>query len=302
MSNTLGNVEIMTNEQLVIRIKAHMDEADNMLQLWQQNKGFIYKTAKKYSQYVEMDDLLQEGYLGLCEAVRHYEPEQGTLFMTYAAFWIKQQIYRYVENCCSVVRISSGTRGEVLHYKKIYAEYRKWYGKDPSDKEMKAFLGVSIERLEDIKKALRMSKIESLSKPIGGEEEDLLLSDMAASDEDIEEDVISRLDKEQVYKDLWEVVDGLPEKSREVIKLRYQERMTFKEIAESMGENKYQVCNHEDRGLRLLRHPNRSRVFQAYYEEYLSPAPIHHVSVGKFNRTWTSSVEAEILRRCEVRS
>ena len=43
----------------------------------------------------------------------------------YASFWIKQQMYRYVENCYSVIRISSGTRAEVLRYKKIYAEYKK---------------------------------------------------------------------------------------------------------------------------------------------------------------------------------
>lgn len=69
--------------------------------------------------------MLQEGYLGLCEAVKHYEPEQETTFLRYASFWIKQQMYRYVENCCSVIRISSGTRTEVLRYKKIYAEYKK---------------------------------------------------------------------------------------------------------------------------------------------------------------------------------
>ena len=56
----------MTNEQLVIRVKAGEDTAGNMLKLWQQNKGFIAKMAKKYQGYAEMDDLMQEGYIALC--------------------------------------------------------------------------------------------------------------------------------------------------------------------------------------------------------------------------------------------
>ena len=59
----------MTNEQLVALIRAGDNEAENMLVLWQQNKGFIYKIAMKYQGYAEIEDLLQEGYLGLCEAV-----------------------------------------------------------------------------------------------------------------------------------------------------------------------------------------------------------------------------------------
>ena len=65
-----GTTENVTTEQLVALIRAGENEADNMLKLWNRNKGFVFKTAKKYSGYAEMDDLMQEGYLGLCEAVR----------------------------------------------------------------------------------------------------------------------------------------------------------------------------------------------------------------------------------------
>ena len=76
----------MTNEELVIRIQNHIDEADNMLQLWQQNTGLIATIAKKYSGYEDFDDLMQEGYIGLCNAVTAYNLEEGARFSTYAAF------------------------------------------------------------------------------------------------------------------------------------------------------------------------------------------------------------------------
>ena len=82
-------MEQRTNEQLVTLIRAGEDPAGNMLKLWEQNKGFIAKMARKYSGYAEMDDLMQEGYLALNEAVEHYA-DKGAAFLTYAAFWIRQ--------------------------------------------------------------------------------------------------------------------------------------------------------------------------------------------------------------------
>ena len=67
----------MSNEQLVLRIKAGENVADNMLQLWQQNKKFVASIAKKYAAYEEIEDLIQQGYFGMCNAVNGYDPESG---------------------------------------------------------------------------------------------------------------------------------------------------------------------------------------------------------------------------------
>ena len=87
----------MENEQLVIRIRAGENVADNMLQLWQQNRGFIHKIVNQYKAYADEEDLEQEGYLGLNEAVRHYNPDEGVTFLHYAYYWIKQYIVRYIK-------------------------------------------------------------------------------------------------------------------------------------------------------------------------------------------------------------
>ena len=79
----------MTNEQLVIRIKAGIDVANNMLQLWQQNQGYITSIAKRFQGYEDKEDLMQQGYIGLCNAVDGYNPDEGVLFLTYAGFWIR---------------------------------------------------------------------------------------------------------------------------------------------------------------------------------------------------------------------
>lgn len=87
----------MTNEEIVSLIRTNENVQENMRQLWQQNKGFVASIAKKYRGYAEMEDLMQEGYIGLNDAVEHYKEGKGALFTSYAAFWIRSRIRRYVE-------------------------------------------------------------------------------------------------------------------------------------------------------------------------------------------------------------
>ena len=288
----------MDNEQLVVRICAGENPADNMLALWQQNKGFIHKMAVKYSSYAEIEDLKQEGYIGLCEAVRHYDPAANVPFINYAAFWIKQTMQRYIDNCGGVVRIPVHAREWIAKYKKITSEYRKYYGCEPTDEEMRTFLGVSAEKLENIKKSMRMGQIQSLDEPLSEEGESFLV-DTVADSRDIEEDVIKMLDTAAMKKELWIAVDKLPKEQAEVIRKRYRERMTRKDTGEVLGITAGAVHNLESKAMRTLRMPHRYPRFKKYYEEYLSAHSFQHVGVENFRRTWTSEVEREVLREME---
>lgn len=287
---------MVTNEQLVARIRAGIDTADNMLLLWQQTERFIGKLAMKYQGYADIEDLKQEGYIGLCAAVQHYDADQGVLFLSYAAFWIGQVMRRYIDNCGSIVRIPVNLRTEMFQYKKIISEYRKYYGKEAKDREIRAFLGIDEEKLENIKKSLRMGQIQSLDVPLS-EEDNFSLGDTVASDEDIEEDVAKKLDTAAMKRELWIAVDGLPDIQPELIRKRYQECLTRDEIGMSMGVSRERVRQIEQKAMRTLRIPSRCRKFKRYFEEYLTASPVHHVGVESFNRTWTSEVEREALRR-----
>lgn len=289
------NQEKISNEQLVARIRSGENEAGNMLALWQQNTGFINKMALKYSGYAEMDDLNQEGYIGLCEAVRHYEIDSGVPFINYAAFWIKQTMQRYIENCGSVVRIPVHARQEIRDYKRVLNEYRKYYGKEPSDREMRHFLHVSEEKLDQIKKAVQMGQIRSLSEPISNDDSDMSLSDMVASGEDMEEDCIRRMDFQKMRSVLWEEVDELPDQQAQVIRKRYLNGCTMEKVGHELGIGTSAARNLQDKAMRSLRFPRRSRKFRAYYDIYLSAAPIHHIGIKSFNRTWMSEVERDVI-------
>lgn len=288
----------MTNEQLVLRIMAKEDVATNMLQLWKQNKGFIARIAKKYLQYAEMEDLEQEGYIALCNAVQSYKHKQGMSFINYAAFYMHRQFERCANNNRSVP-LPFGASGNLYKYKKIYAQFLKTYQRKPTDREMQNFLGVNNGTFASIKSALYSCNTESIEKPVAGEEEELTLGDMIASPTNIEEDCIERLDREAMGRELWIAVDQLPGDCPVVIRKRYKERFTMKEVGEDLQVSVEKVRKVERRAMRLLRLPNRCEKFRRYYEEYLAAGPVIHVGVESFNRTWMSGTEIEAIRNYE---
>ena len=113
-----------TNECIVAAVQAGVNEAENMLELWRQNKGFIAMMARRYSAGAEMEDLEQEGYIALCEAVQHYDLARGMSFISYAAFWIKRRMRSCADNS-RTVRLSFNAGDEVRQYQKIMREYRQ---------------------------------------------------------------------------------------------------------------------------------------------------------------------------------
>lgn len=288
----------MTNEQLAYRIRAEENTADNTVQLWQQNRAFIGKIALKYSKYAEMDDLKQEGYIALCEAVRHYDTDYNVPFINYAAYHIKKRMQRYIEDNGNCIRIPSNMYNQVRKYKKIVSDFEKLYSRKPTEAEMRSFLGVGKETLESIKQAVLTGQIQSLNTPVG-DEESFCIEDTISSGEDLEEEATRKIDRERMSRDLLEMVNSLPDQQSEVIKSRYLEGKTLREVGEMQGRSIERVRQIEENAFRKMRLPQKCEKLRAYHEVYLSAAPIHHVGVEQFQRTWESEVEREALRWAE---
>lgn len=286
-------MEQRTNEQLVTLIRAGEDPAGNMLKLWERNKGFIAKMARKYSGYADMDDLMQEGYLALNEAVEHYA-DKGASFLTYAAFWIRHGLRRYIEHN-STVRLPSGLYDDVIKYKRIRREYLTEYGAEPTEREMRAFLGVSSKEFERIEENAKRGEIRSLSEPIGEEEDSYTLGDTLRSGEDLEADAIRKRDHELMSAELWAQVERLPEKQILIIRKTFQDNCSGEMIGRELGCPHQYINNMKLKALRQLARPGINKGYKIYFEQYISAYTVHHVGVESFKRTWYSEVERAAL-------
>ncbi|RGO48269.1 sigma-70 family RNA polymerase sigma factor [Dorea formicigenerans] len=292
MSNSTGtNLENrISNENLVRRIQNGEETAANMAQLWQQTKAFIAMIARKYTGYAEFDDLVQEGYLGLYEAVNHYDIVRGIPFINYASYWITQRIRRYIE-CNSTIRVSFEMYQLTVKYRRIVEEYTKEYGREPSEREIKKHLGVSDKRLARIKENAKRGQIRSLSEGIDGEGENLTLADTVAADINLEEDSIRKIDRENLSRELWSWIEEHSDNASGIFWLKYQNGLTLEQIGDNLGISKEEVRSIEQKALRRIRKDIVKTKHRKYYEEYLSAASSTHIGVETFNRTWTSEVE-----------
>ena len=292
----------MSNEQLVVRIRAGENVADNMLQIWQQNQGFIRSIAKKYAAYEEMEDLIQQGYFGLCNAVEGYDRESGVTFLHYASFWIRQSMQRYVVECGKVIRLPSHFRGKLTKYKQFTAAMYAEFGRKPTDQELCYYLNAGYEKLEELKQAAVMDKMGSLDVPVG-ENEESTLCDLVACPDCPESEILDKVQAEQLKTVIWALVDDLPEKSPEVLRARFQENLTLKEVAAGIGVPVEAARRLQNKGLRELRKPSRARELLPFmYDDYVYNQAFHGNGVERFNRTWTSSTERIALEDLEKES
>ena len=262
----------MSNEELVNQIQKGISVNENMEQLYLRNKGLIYTTIKKYryacqSGYsslpiIEMDELMHESYFGLVKAIESYEANQGTLFMSYASFWIRQYVKRYLENCGQVVRVPVHRQQQIYQYNEATSYYLRHFNKEPSTKEYARWLKVSVKVINDLEKFMFQSKIRSLDAPLLGEEnESNTLADTVTSNFSIEDNIVEKVTKEQIKNDLWRLVGEVlkDEKLIKIIKLRYQNNVTLREIGNLMGASIEQVRQYEQKALKKLRNNSKTK-------------------------------------------
>lgn len=289
----------MTNEQLVARIKAGENVGENMAQLYEQVKRFIHAVAWKYRDSGMVEDLEQEGFLALYDAVDGYDAAQGVKFLTYAEYWIRQRISRYLQMNGSSLRLPVHCQEKLQRYKRICSSFQLEHGREPSEREIARLMGLTLESVMEIKRNACMSRLSSLDAPVKGLDggEDTTVGDLVPGAEDLEGDAVDRMEHEQLCAVLWECVDSLPGQQPTVIRQRYQGGLTLAEIGQQQGRTPEAVRQIQAKALRELRatrYSKRLRPFLPEAEQIYSMA-ITGNGVGKFNRTWTSSTEKAAL-------
>ena len=180
----------MTNEQIVSEIRNGFSTTNNMQLLYESNLPLIKKFIKPYTAYECEADLLQESYFGLLEAVKRYETDRNVQFMTFAQYWIKQSVQRYLKNCGSTVRIPTHTRTKMSRIRKATSQLRQEQGKEPTAADIAALLGVSVEEVQEIQGY--MQSVISLDTPIA-EDNSLTLADTLQADLSLENDTIDKI-------------------------------------------------------------------------------------------------------------
>lgn len=206
---------------------------------------------------------------------------------------------RYIKKN-KTVRIPEHTHGKIREYKKAVQQWQQRYHREPTEAEISDYVGIDGKTLEEIKRSALMGKIGSLDVPVG-EESDGTLYDLIPSGMDDKEEVLNKVANEELAEVLWGMVKELPGQQSEVLKMRFKDNMKLREIGAVCGFSTDRARQIENKGLRMLRNPKRSRILREFLDdERIYNSALHGNGVSSFSNTWTSSTERIALKRIEA--
>ena len=279
----------MTNEEIVFEIQHDKDVNANMDLLCRQNHGLVAVEAKRCGRAEDLEDMIQEGYIGLMDAAKRYDPDKGAAFSTFARFYIRKEIFRYLRECGHPFRLPPEIAALLVQLFRIQEQYSKEFGIKVDRKTVSLMLGVTEEKARVLLRTADRLRTTSLYTEIG-EEKDLELLDTIPDPES--ETRFEEVLDEGLKAKLWEVVDTLPEPQKAVLHKRYEQNATTEEIGADMGLSAYQVRLIHQTAVRRLREGRRAQLLR----ELEIGSFYHGTSLAAFRYDQTSIQERFIMR------
>jgi RNA polymerase sigma-32 factor len=207
---------------------------------------FVMTIALEYRRWgIPLEDIVQEGNIGLLKAADRFDPERGTRLVTYAAYWVRAEIRDHVVRGYRIVRLgASKTERRALRV------YRKTRERDPA--ALAAASGLTVERAEALMPLLQARDVSLDERSADGVAP---LDRMPGHAPSPEETVAASEEKSLVEAALGRAVDELPPREREIMRVRWltETPETLEQVGHRFGISKERVRQIEERAKRRVR-------------------------------------------------
>lgn len=255
--NDIGKIEMLTPEQeseLAARIRLGDEEALHILT--RANLRFVISVAKQYQhQGLSLEDLINEGNMGLIKAAKRFDETRGFKFISYAVWWIRQSILQALVESSRLVRLPLHKIGSQTRINEAYISFMQEFEREPTAEELADLLGM---KEKDVQAALRQGlRHVSVDAPLGGEDGDdalTMLDTLPCSDSEIPE---TQFLNESLQQEVREGLRILGPREAEVLEAYYglggKPPMTLEEIGEMCELTRERVRQIKERAIRRLR-------------------------------------------------
>ncbi|MDB4922970.1 sigma-70 family RNA polymerase sigma factor [Mucilaginibacter sp.] len=196
--NEVSKIPLLTaNEEIIITRQVADGNSAAVTRLINANLRFVISVAKQYqNSEISLNDLINEGNIGLIIAAKKFDPTKGFKFISYAVWWIRQAIITALNEQTRLIHLPCNQITVLNRYVRESARFEQGEGRKPSIREIAEVMGLEVENLVDILK--NATDKVMLDRPLGGESNFTLLDLISANDHFPDADIIKESLKQEV--------------------------------------------------------------------------------------------------------
>lgn len=200
------------------------------------------------TKYLEYEDLVSYGIVGLLDAINKYKPDKGMKFSSYATLRIKGSM---IDEIRKNRPISKGAMDKLARYNEVVEKLQNEFLKEPSLKDIARRMEMTIDEVSQIENYINYMSVVSLEAIIYSDDDDITVMEKLEDKNTISPE--ASLDNKEQIELLSSSIDKLKEKDKLVLNLYYYEKLTLKEIGYVLEVSESRVSQLHSRAIRNLR-------------------------------------------------
>lgn len=262
----ISKVPLMSpEEEREVAKRAKEGDQEAIDRLVRANLRFVVSVAKKYmNQGLPLEDLINDGNVGLITAAHRFDVDRGYKFISYAVWWIRQAMLQSLSHHSRIVRVPLNRTNVVHRTGKAARELEQEFGRVPSSEEIAEHLDLP---LDEVREARSIASVHlSLDETVSEEDDDTSLVAKLEDQAAVTPDYLTY--EASLSEDLRKVLSTLTEREQNILVMYYgldgEEPITLEEIGKRIGLTRERIRQIKDKAILRLQHRSRAEYLEGY--------------------------------------